>query len=51
MRTRKVLLEETGPLCKRLYKQVPFCEYCEWKGNTGPGAQLKTIIANMNKGG
>ena len=25
---------------------VPYCPYCEWKGNTGAGRDLRQIIAN-----
>jgi len=26
------------------------CEYCEWKGNSGPGAILKEMIKEKNRG-
>jgi len=28
-----------------------YCPYCEWKGDSGPGAQLKEIIKQANKRG
>jgi len=42
--TRKVLQDHKGPMCSPRYINEPFCPYCEWKGTTGPGAQLRAII-------
>ena len=49
MATRQVRdLESTGCLGKPLFKRVLYCPYCEWKGITGPGKQLREILKEYN---
>lgn len=46
--TRLVLSSFTGPFCSPLYKTQKYCAYCEWKGTTGPGKQLRELIKKHN---
>ena len=48
IQTRKVLANFSGPLGKRVYVKEEYCFYCEWKGTTGIGAEMKAIIKNHN---
>jgi len=48
LKTRKVLANYTGPFCSKVYARETYCEYCEWKGTTGPGKQLREAIAEKN---
>jgi len=47
--TRKVLRKTTGPLCTPLYKEEEYCEYCEWKGDSGPGKLMKVLLGTDNR--
>ena len=44
LRIRKILIDHQGPMGRARYRHESFCWYCEWKGTTGPGAELRTII-------
>jgi hypothetical protein len=44
MQLRKVQQKARGPYNRSFYIKEWFCEYCEWKGITGPGAQLRNAI-------
>jgi len=50
LKSRRIRTQFTGPLGKPFFKYEikSFCSYCQWKGNSGPGAELKHIIKEMN---
>lgn len=48
MSTRRVLSRFTGPFCSPKYEVQEYCAYCEWKGTTGPGKQLRELIKEHN---
>jgi len=50
LQTRAVFSGKTGPMGKKLTKQVAWCPYCEWKGDSGPGKDLKNAIKAHNNG-
>lgn len=35
---------------ERKKEQLPYCDYCEWKGTTSLGRQLRKFIHKMNEG-
>lgn len=45
---RRILVDHNGPFCKPRYKQEKYCFYCEWKGTSGPGKQLREVIKEAN---
>jgi len=49
IRFRKIKSTKTGPLCTPLFEQVEYCEYCEWKGTTGMGKQLRDVIKEISR--
>ena len=34
-----------GPMGTRIRSVETFCQYCNWKGTTGPGKQLREMVA------
>ena len=48
IRTRRVFIANDGPLCRPRYRNEEYCAYCEWKGVSGPGKQLREIIKKVN---
>jgi hypothetical protein len=50
LESRRVFLDNGGPLCRPRYTRETFCAYCEWSGDAGLGAALKKTIAQVNKG-
>lgn len=50
IRKRKVFVGNVGPKCAPVYNKEPYCSYCEWKGTTGAGKELRDIIKEYNHG-
>jgi hypothetical protein len=42
--TRRVRSLVTGPMGRPTTVAEVFCPYCEWKGISGPGKQLRDLI-------
>ena len=47
MKSRRVESSYCGVLNRPLYEDVKYCPYCEWKGTTGAGKQLRNLIKEM----
>jgi hypothetical protein len=37
-----------GPMGTRIKKMETYCPYCNWKGTSGPGKQLRDVIKEHN---
>ena len=46
MEIRKIFKDYKGPFCRKRFTKEKYCPYCEWKGTSGPGKQLKDIISS-----
>jgi len=46
MEVRKIFKDYKGPFCRARFTKGKYCPYCEWKGDAGPGKQLKDIISS-----
>ncbi len=49
MNTRRIPKRNQGPYGVTVWERQHFCPYCEWKGTTGPGKQLRDIIKETNR--
>jgi hypothetical protein len=47
LQTRKVTIDFKGPKCSARRETQEYCEYCEWKGTTGPGKLLRSLIKEV----
>ena len=50
LKTRMVSLGHIGPYCRERFTKETYCPYCEWKGDSGAGKELKELISKLNKG-
>jgi len=48
LETRKYIVDYHGPMGTARKVTESFCAYCEWKGTTGPGKQLRDLIKEHN---